>query len=94
LKNITPEGPELIVEILGSTKSQNAVKVLGQMIPVDATKPELLIALISTLGEIGGEEAILILNRIKKLQITGEVLEELNIAFRIIELGKVDYIAR
>ncbi|MCP4131257.1 MAG: HEAT repeat domain-containing protein [bacterium] len=85
LKNITPRGPELLVELIGPTKSRDAVKVLEKTLSIETAEPELLIALIGALGEIGGEEAVSFLNRVKELQLPGEVGEELEIAFKNIE---------
>ncbi len=82
LEHITHEGPPLLVELVGATKSSRAVAVLKERVPIKTAVPELIQALACALGEIGGEEAVTLLCDLQKLRMPEEIMKEIEIAFR------------
>lgn len=58
IKYLTPQGPLLLVEMLGASKDETIVDLLVKTIDLASATEELLIALIGAIGEIGGIEAL------------------------------------
>jgi hypothetical protein len=57
LKYLTPQGPPLLVELLGTTRDERVVDLLVKTINFESAPEELLIAVIGAIGEIGGVSA-------------------------------------
>ena len=80
---ITPKGPVLLVELLGSTKDEKATDFIMKTIDLATAEEELLIACIGTIGEIGGNNALTILQNIPNIcdnKLSKQAMEELEIA--------------
>jgi len=57
LRQLTNQGPPILVDLLGTTGSAKAVQALASVIDPTAASEELAVALAGALGEIGGPQA-------------------------------------
>ncbi|HEX3043669.1 MAG TPA: hypothetical protein VHY08_02865 [Bacillota bacterium] len=83
MKYITSKGPILLVELLGSTKDEQATDFIMKTIDLMSAEDELLIACISTIGETGGNNALKVLQNIAQKRgnkLSKQAMEELEIA--------------
>lgn len=84
LARLHPDGPPLLVELLGSTGSPRVAPALAATLDVERAGDDLLVALACTLGELallGDEPAIALLRAMDAVPtLSGRVREELDIA--------------
>ncbi|HEX3043670.1 MAG TPA: hypothetical protein VHY08_02870 [Bacillota bacterium] len=85
LENITQKGPPLLVELLTIGEDEEIIEHIVKTIDSVSAEDELLIACIGTIGEIGGNKALSILQDISKMRgnnLSKQALEGLEIALQ------------
>lgn len=65
IKQLTPQGPPLLIEMLGATKEEAAVDFLVKTINLNEATEALAVATIGAIGEIGGVNALKALQNIR-----------------------------
>lgn len=81
LQYVCPAGPPILVELLGCTGNSTAVTQLRKVLAFNQASDELLEALVGTLKDLGGAEALEILHHLqKKENLSKQVQEEINTA--------------
>lgn len=83
LENMTKKGPPLLIELLTIAEDEKIIDDIIKTIDLASAEDELLIACIRTIGEIGGNKAITILQNILKMcgnKLSKQAMEELEIA--------------
>ena len=79
-QEIHSQGSPLIVELMGVIRNKKVVSQLKEKLDLESASEELLISLISTLGEIGGNEAVQILHSLQRRKLSQAVFDELKIS--------------
>jgi hypothetical protein len=81
LVELRPTGSPSLVRLLGCTSSTKAVTQLKKVLALNEASDDLLEALAGTLGDLGGAEALELLNSLQKREnLSKQVQEEINIA--------------
>ena len=83
LRKIGPNGPPILVELLGSARTAATVEALRRQVSLEQADEDLLVALASALGEIGSPEAITMLHELlHRPALPESARREIQIAFK------------
>jgi hypothetical protein len=83
LQELRPDGPPRLVMQIGCTGNVEAITRLKQIINLEMAGDELLVSLACALGDLGGSEALTILNSLQQRQnLSNEVKNEIDIALQ------------
>lgn len=81
VRRLTPTGPPTLVEVLGTTRNLVAMPHLRTMLEIAGANDDLLIAVVGALGDIGGVEALDLLEGVaRRPLLSEEVRDEVRIA--------------
>jgi len=88
-KELRPTGPPALVEILGYTGGERAVRHIRQVLDLNQADDELLISVACALGELGGAEAVEMLQDLRGRQkLSKEVWHEIEMA--LVNISRFD----
>jgi hypothetical protein len=89
LRELGPEGPPLLLDLLGSTGVRSAVSQAAKILDVQSATADLLIAWAGALGDLGGAEARAYLNELHaRPDLDEEVKSEIRIGLERLESGR------